>query len=1539
MAILRRTRSLLATMSGFVLLVLLAGAARSQTRDIVEKPAPPTAPGPTVIVTFPGDTRLRQKLEAARDYVKAKDWDQAVRVLQDLLDLKEDQFLPPSTPPALGKPTTHSGSVRGEAARLVAGLPPKGLEVYNAVHGPRARALLKEATERDDTQLLAQVVQRYVWTEAGAEAAERLGTYHLDRGNAALAGRCFAALLSRPDADRLPPLTLYKAAIACRLANDTAREDEAWKALTARAPDGLAVGGEVRDLERLRAAAARLPAEPPGRGDWPLFRAGPARTGRGDGDVPLLEPAWSVPTLHTAKATNWIDQGIEAQARANRVLLPGFHPIAVPGRVVYRSHSGVHALDPATGRELWKAASPLALDAIADRASTAVTVQHWLAQPSYVGNYAPLPVESALLGCLSCDGQRVYAVEDLAVPPPPEITSPAQFGLPPTGGPAALVRALAANQLRALDLSTGAVLWEKGGRGAGALCDSFFLGAPLPVAGRLYAMVEKNSEVRLICLDPASGAVAWEQRLGVALSSVLLDPYRRLRGVQMTYSGGLLLCPTDAGALFAFDPFTRSLAWAHLYPSNKQPAAEGMVVVPTNFAGAWRESAPAVAGGKVVFTPIDSEQVHCVNLVDGKPVWQAGQRGAAYLAGVFGDRVLLVGAGGARALSLADGRDAWVRSLGVPSGQGAASGNVYYLPLKAANETGRPGVVALDTASGRVLALAQSRGGEAPGNLVFSRGEVVSQTAKTLTAYPQLKARLRHVEELLAGDPRNWRGLSERGSLRLDQGDVPGALADLRAALDASPTGETRREAHARLHEGLRQAVQRDFAAGEKYLAELEASCRVPVPDGATAEQRALLDDERLRREANSLLVLARGREGQGRVADALAAYAGLYGRAERVRGTWGGPEVGWLPAAKPAATPSVRTAAPPRPELWVHGQVAALVNGAAGAQKAAIEKEVDRQWRAIPAGASVDDVGRFVRLFGTVGGAGPEARLAYAERLGRGQFLEAELHLLALQRQREAPQLAARALEALARLLTEIGQPEDALHYYRQLGEEFGTARVRDGKTGADFLKGLALDPRFLPLLDDPWAGQKYRTAEVRTLSPARGQMIWMEPEDEAPPCLRRVRLAFDLSAGALKLFDRNTGAELWSRTVGVGNLRQTLRAAGPQAWIPYRTEGHLAVVTLGHMAFGIDLLERRLLWARDLGDGPSAAYFAQPGVTTDDRGRMSVQYQDGYLQSLGRMAAIQPAGVCATVRGKAVVLDPLRGDTLWAVALTDPLADLFADDASVYLVEGYSQGAPVLQRAVSLQGGAVRSLTPLRINPADPLQAVGRNLLVSPSALDRHRGRLTLYDAPTGKDLWNLPLPAGAVVARSEVAHLTATVARDGTLHVYDLHRRAELFKGSIDADHLRRVHEARLFQDRSHYYLMLNRELRGQDGVAGAAVPNAVGGLRTLPAHGALYAFHRGGTLHWWTEVKTQHLILEQFEESPLLLFSAVVQRANPKSPAPVFTVTALDKQTGKVVRRPADFEPITSPVHMVQLNPAAGTVDLITRHWKMRHTVTD
>src|SRR5262249_33279203 len=100
------------------------------------------------------------------------------------------------------------------------------------------------------------------------------------------------------------------------------------------------------------------------------------------------------------------------------------------------------------------------------------------------------------------------------------------------------------------------------------------------------------------------------------------------------------------------------------------------------------------------------------------------------LAGVFGGKVLLVGARGCRALALADGAEAWKAEAGEPSGLGVASGDLYYLPLKDA-------VAAIDLEKGTVVARAALKGKGPPGNLVLHGGMVLAQSATAVTAYPQ----------------------------------------------------------------------------------------------------------------------------------------------------------------------------------------------------------------------------------------------------------------------------------------------------------------------------------------------------------------------------------------------------------------------------------------------------------------------------------------------------------------------------------------------------------------------------------------------------------------------------------------------------------------------------------------------------------------------------------------------------------------------------------------------------------------------------------
>jgi outer membrane protein assembly factor BamB/tetratricopeptide (TPR) repeat protein len=1516
-----------------------------------DKPGDPPMPMTTIpsVVTLPSDTRNRQKLEAAKDYVKTKDWPEATSALQSLLDGREDQFLQkPFAPMTDAKPVNVGSGLRAEASRVLDTLPPRGLEYYNGAQGAKAQALLRSARAQGDAGLLQEVVRRYFHTEAGAEAADSLAGLWLDRGQVFEAARLFERMLARPDADKLSPQTLFRAVTVFHMVGDRANEDAIWKRLAVKVPDGIELGGQRVALDALRTELGKMPGAPV-PGDWPVYRGQADRSTRGDGDVPILEPTWKAGTISSPAAKELIEQGMRTLERTNRPLLPSAYPIATRGRLVYRSHAGIHAVETATGTEVWMRPSPVSVDAIARDSGRLVTIRSWLQMyQANTGNALEanhLPLEHSTGGVISTDGQRVYAVEDLPIPPPPDYLVQLQAGGIPRFGP--LIDWMFSSRLRALDLDTGAIAWEKGGRGAGEMHNAFFLSAPLPIDGKLYTLVEKDGEIKLYCLEATRGDVLWSQRLGAFRDRVLTDPARRLRGVHMTFAGGLLICPSDSGAVFAIDPFRRELAWAFLYPTKKLAPQEGGTLFDLNaYNASCRESAPVVADGKVVYTPTDSDKVYCLNFKDGSLAWEAPQEGSLFLAGAGQGHALLVGATGVRTLNLADGKPGWTRPVGVPAGQGAVSGSAYYLPLRSSSETGGPGVLAFDMKSGKTLAFARSRAGEIPGNLAFIHGTLIAQSSSSIAVYPQLKARLERVEKLLAGKPRNPEGLIERGSLRLDQGDVTAALDDLRTALSVSTTAELRLLADAKLHEALMQAVHRDFATGEKYMAALEASCRPPVPDNASAEQKVKLDEERQRREANVLSLVARGRERQGRLGEALAAYGRLFARADGVPGLWRGEDEGWGPTPQPGTQSGFVLAPSTRPGNWVLGRVNSLLASAKPEQMADIEKEVAREWKEIPADASLADLGRFVTLFGSVGSVGLEARVAYAERLGalsgHNKFLEAEMHLLAVQRQRQVPQLAARALETLARLLTRRGLPEEALYYYRVLAAEFGKTTVRDGKTGGEILAELSLDPRFLPLMDDPFSGRhKYRTTEVRGVFPTRGMVIAMEPEGgEMPPCLQKVRLVLDFgSTTALRLLDRNTGADLWSTAVVLPNFRVMLQrivqpGQMPNLMVTYRIEGHVAIATVGHLAYGIDLLEHRLLWTRDLGDKttqPINNVFA-----FDQTGRLAVSYQDGFIQPLGRIGPIQPGVVCLTARRRLFALDPLTGEQHWALQLTEDLPEILGDEQYAYLVEGQNQGAMAVRRAVSLRGGTVRTLTPMALQIPIPFKAFGRYLAV-PQTAENGGPKLAVYDCLTGKNAWEKNLPPGTFLANSEVPHLTATVEPDGKVTVYDLRARRALYSTTVEKEHLREVNEVRLIQDRMHHYLILNRGITPRDQVA-QFLPNLAPGMRSVPVNGHIYAFGRGsGSLHWYCwDMQTQQLVLDRFEESPLLLFTSQIQRTNGTM---VVVVDAIDKHSGKSLWTRKDMAATGNPFHAVQFNAAAGTVELISRNQRMRHSVTE
>jgi outer membrane protein assembly factor BamB len=706
-----------------------------KTAPVLVLPAeiPPLPPETEAIVlaelapSLRADAVLAGKLDAARDYLQRESWTEAFTALQALLDHTDDTFIAVQREDDEGSAFTTWSGIRAEAARLISTLPAVARAFYEVSYGPQARALFTEALQNGDARLIASVARRFPGTAAGAEACNLLGDYHLDRARATLAAVCFQRALERSDADTLSPATLFHAALAFRRSGDSARAEQVWTRLATKAPEGVPLGGSMLGLADLRKELDRVGIS----SSSPAARVADGASG--------LESRWTRSTAHESLTQEWLHGNLRRLEGHGQPVLPAFFPITVGDRVVYRSYRGLHAVDPETGQQVWEARSRWSVDQLIADSSFRPFLHSWITE-TYEETSPHVLFSNALLGTLSTDGQRVYAVDDLGVPPPRVFQRGGRWRQPEEAWPNFpqddLNKAVCRSVLIALDAASGKRVWEVGGRAQEpemeVLSDSYFLGAPLLLDGRLYALTEKAGQLNLVCLRADSGAFLWQQPLALAPTGLVYDPGRRIHTAQPVYGEGVVVCPTHAGIVVGVDLLTQGLLWAYPYRTGALTQAKSIGfrrgrTSPPGLTAAWPAPKILVQDGRVLFTAADEPSIHCLSLRDGSLLWRAGRtEDDLYLAGAVAGKVLLVGKQACRALDLSDGRPVWRVQTGLPSGQGILSGEVYYLPVR---EPGRGAVCAIQVRNGILLSRTPSQLLEGLGNLLLSSKRLFSQTA------------------------------------------------------------------------------------------------------------------------------------------------------------------------------------------------------------------------------------------------------------------------------------------------------------------------------------------------------------------------------------------------------------------------------------------------------------------------------------------------------------------------------------------------------------------------------------------------------------------------------------------------------------------------------------------------------------------------------------------------------------------------------------------------------------------------------------------
>lgn len=1198
------------------------------------------------------------------------------------------------------------------------------------------------------------------------------------------------------------------------------------------------------------------------------------------------QEAWShasrvVDDALNTEARDWLKRGVnhledDELFRANRCVLDATFK-RKPRDLITRSYCDVVlmrccdnllALDFVTGKRVWEIPKDPDDDVLGrltarrGRPTNQQSVSSGLMRRLFQDN---------TFGTLSSDGTYVFSVEDLPISAAMTSQQLRVFAFNQARAPNSMRDY---NKLQARDIRTGKLAWEVGGPKSEELelAGMFFLGPPLPLDGMLYVLAEIQGEVRLVVLDPVSGALQWSQTLYLVEQTVPLDMYRPVAGVSPSYADGVLVCPTAAGAVVAVDLTSRSLLWGYRYQTDssnyglRQQAIainrirQGMQQQPDH----WNDSLATISGGRVILTPVDSDEMYCLNLVDGEELWKRKRGNGLYVGGIYDNKVVVVGRREVTALNLADGEPAWKpasTSIPTPCGRGFLSGNMYYVPVVNSNE--RVGeVLALDIqGNGRVVSRTRSRSKVLPGNLICFRGTVISQGVMKLESFRELSGLEREIARDLQLNPNDPVALQKRGEVLAQRGRIQEAIEHLRKSLELRDDPHTRQLLVDSLLEGLRV----DFKANRGNAEQIESLIQqLPTGTGASADARARF-----------LRLMALGLQEVGERDKAFGIYLRFVSpeidqdRLERIEGGWKVQQ-----------------------SRWVRGQLRDLWSQANAEERAKMDNELNERLVTAQKESKPLMLEQFVRYFGDHPLA-DRARLELAQvRQGDHQWLAAELLLMKLEGS-SLPQVAAEATARMARMLASLERPADAAIYYRKLSGPLAEVVCLEGKTGKQLLEEL---PSSSPVLKQlagmtPWPVGKVVPEQDSPSSRRHKYHYPVRMLDSSEPFFRDHSLVLDQTQQNLVIRD-SLGRELSQVTLQFEGGQRVFNPIANHA----RANGHLLLVVRSQYVFAVDTLgsgddrQPRVMWTQNMVEtGPG-------GVQTinfnqfNRNGRWQVVPIDQYGEPIGQIGPVTNEMMVFQRRRMLITVDPITGKELWVQNDLPAGCELFGDDNVIVAVAPNGTEAEVFR---SVDGQRVGKYT---LPPGDRrLVTRGRRVLCWVE--ENNKLMLRLIDPWEQRTVWEKPFPAGsqnALVDADEVG----VVDLEGNFSLFDIADGRQILAQKITPE--ANMNELYLLRSADRYVLVTSSPWQQQNNKLFVTQVNS--GVNNPIIHGHVHLFDRNTGKHVAsTAIERQALPLDQPRDLPILTFACRVynrQRGN-RSNDPPYELLCVDKRTGAVV----------------------------------------
>jgi outer membrane protein assembly factor BamB len=1444
-------------------------------------------------------------LRRATVLIEEKNWKQALPLLKYLVDPRDPQGRRRERSDSLFR--TEKGkwvSVVSKANRLLSGFPAEWLERLRLEVGAEAKQELLDAQSRGDIVAIAKIATRFFHTPAGQQAANLLGSYHFDRGEFERASHWFKQLMQVK-----APLTKnrqwqVRGAFAFRRAGETAAGDRVLSEV-ASVGKTLDLGGMRIDPKSwLEKEASPVTLTPPRLTDWPIFMGTSSHTGSAVGGEPLLLPRWTSPTTHRRPLEERISILMEDLADQQRALLPATFPLMIDGKVIFRTLRGVQVVDADSGEFQWETRAGIS----AERLLSGEKPQ----QPQYreqmmwgggfaggamFGNFGSpgnsgskvdqqpltsLLYRDGLNGILSSDGERLFVIEDHAILPSAINRNYGAWGGNATRNDP-YRRDWSSNRISAYQLEGGRALWDVGGVKMNEpfdplLAGTYFFGAPVPDGSDLLVVGEKEGEIRLYALDSATGLLQWSQLVAYSDTRIDKEYGRRLWTAQVGVGNGVVICPTTVGWLVAVDRLSHSVLWAYRYtrPSknvNRKNRQAGMVfggsqgpnqVQPDALNSRWTPSAPVIVGNSVVYAPSEDSSLVCLNLFDGSLKWKKSKSNFLYLAGVFGERVVLVGKSSIAAYALNDGKNLWNPMISIPSSDGPPSGigiaadEQYHLPLQSGQ------LWTVDLQNGKILTKSFLPDGKLPlGNLSLYRGTLLSLTPLGMTSFEQRETVTAEIARKKAADPADAWALLREADIHILHRDYPQALSLLRKIPARNMSKDLQPRYRQSLIESLSEIVRSDFQKHDRELADLAKLVQ--------SDSEKLLLSQLI---AQNLL--------------ARKEYKAAF-------------EVYWKLASDGRQSDSSRIARPDDPrislqfQLWIAGKLKDLWSQMPENHRKELNLSIVKASHTALEG-EISARERFETLFGFHPVALPVRRKLVEEYASQGNLSRAEILLLKLSRHPEAVEQAA-SLERLARLMADAGLKRDAEYYYRMLERDYSTVTLPDGRA----IKAIL--------------GNRSTAAE-----PEAGRQVGSVGWNQFDLKLSRTGTAgYNYSSvPTQELAGSLSGLPFYeNHRLTIGNQRLSIVKTADESlhWLlPLRSFSHSsqtnfsATRSMGHQLFVLhrDMLhclspvDRKVLWTNPVDNQiRSGGYYRQPSRQTPKpmQNAAAIGSQSSLAaqsSAYGMLAAVAGDYVCVYGRRRFVVLDASTGEVRWIRNRIKRGTKVIGCDDVIYVVPP-NRSETVALRALDGKKMNVPKIAGLL---SHAVRIFGNDLVLveanssSLFGLFRRKTIVRRYNPLSQQEQWKLELPNGTYLSLLENGSL-ATLTPSHQLELVNLDSgKLQTISDPIPEADLKSRGQLYVLSDQRNIYLAINkRRSRNNNYYGGSQLPS-------LQLNGPLIAFDiRSGQLLWKQDVRSQQLVYQQLRISPVLLFSKRSYERKNNLNYWKMELLAIDKKSGR------------------------------------------